>query len=363
MRILQVCSGTLVNGAIVHALLVTRALARRGHDVTMLCRPGAWIGAQLAADPVDVVCSELRRWPLGDLREAAALVRRRNCEAIQTHMSSAHSFGVLLRWMTGVPCVASAQSRHIQLHWAWNDCVVAASESTRRYHCRYNFVRPSRAVVIHNCVDPARFDRCGPETRAAVRRGWGLDENNLCVLCVADLVPRKGQIYLIEALAPLRQRFPHVRLILVGPAKDPAYAASVAQRTEQLGLSDVVVWAGQQHDLPAVYAAADLGVLPSLEETLPLAVLEAMAARLPVVATAAGGTPECVEHEATGLLVPPADPRRLSEALARLVCDEALRRRFAEAGRRRIEERFSIEHHATALEELFDRLVRQRRAA
>ncbi len=363
MRILQVCSGTLVNGAIVHALLVTRALARRGHDVTMLCRPGAWIGAQLAADPVEVVRSELRRWPPGDLRAAVALVRRRGCDVIQTHMSSAHSFGVLLRWMTGVPCVASAQSRHIQLHWAWNDCVVAASESTRRYHCRYNFVRSARSVVIPNCVDLTRFDHCGPEMRAAVRRGWGLDENHLCILCVADLVPRKGQIYLIEALAPLRQRFPHIRLVLVGPAKDPAYAARVAQRAEQLGVSNAIIWAGQRHDLPEVYSAADLSVLPSLEETLPLAVLEAMAARLPVVATAAGGTPECIEHGATGLLVPPADPKRLSEELARLVGDETLRRRFAQAGRRCIEERFSIEHHAAALEEVFDRLVRQRRAA
>lgn len=329
----------------------------------MLCRPGAWIGAQLAADPVEVVHSDLRRWPPGDLRIAAALVRRRGYEVIQTHMSSAHSFGVLLRWMTGVPCVASAQSRHIQLHWAWNDCVVAASESTRRYHCRYNFVRSARAVVIPNCVDPARFDRCVPEMRAAVRRGWGIDEDHLCILCVADLVPRKGQIFLIEALAPLRQRFPQIRLVLVGPAKDPAYAAHVAQRAEQLGASKAIVWAGQRHDLPAVYAAADLGVLPSLEETLPLAVLEAMAARLPVVATAAGGTPECIEHGTTGLLVPPADPQRLSDALARLVGDETLRRRFAQAGRRCIEERFSIEHHAAALEEVFDRLVRQRRAA
>lgn len=329
----------------------------------MLCRPGSWIGAQLAADPIDVVHSNLRRWPPGDLRAAAALVRRRGYEVIQTHMSSAHAFGVLLRWMTGVPCAASAQCRHIQLHWAWNDCVVAASESTRRYHCRYNFVRPARTVVIPNCVDLTRFARCGPAERAAVRRGWGLEERHFCILCVADLVPRKGQIYLIEAIAPLQQRFPHIRLVLVGPAKDPAYAARVAQRAEQLGASNAIVWAGPRHDLPEVYSAADLGVLPSLEETLPLAVLEAMAARLPVVATTAGGTPECIEHESTGLLVPPADPHRLSDVLARLICDEALRHRFAQAGRRCIEERFSVEHHAAALEEVFNRLVRQRRAA
>lgn len=329
----------------------------------MLCRPGAWIGSELAADPVEVVRSDLRRWPPGDLRDAADLVRRRGCAVMHTHMSSAHSFGVLLRWMTGVPCVASAQSRHIQLHWPWNDCVVAASESTRRYHCRYNFVRSTRAVTIHNCVDLTRFDRCGRETRGMVRRSWGLDDEHLCILCVADLVPRKGQIYLIEALAPLRQRFPHLRLVLVGPAKDPAYAARCVQKADLLGLSDSVVWAGARHDLPEVYSAADISVLPSLEETLPLAVLEAMASRLPVVATTAGGTPECVEHEATGLLVPPSDPQRLGAALARLITDETLRHRFARAGRRRIEEQFSIEHHAAALEQLFDRLARKRRAA
>lgn len=363
MRILQICSGVLVNGAIVHALSVARALARRGHTVTMLCRPNSWIGEQLRDDPVEVIPCELRRWPPRQLREAAALVRQRRIEVIQTHMSSAHFFGILLRWLTGVPVVASAQSRHIQLHWRWNDCVVAASEATRRYHCRYNLVPARRTITIPNFVEPDRFVVDRPAVRVAMRQQFGLNDDHLCLICVADLFPRKGQRYLIDALAVIHKRFPSLRLLLVGPPKDPRYTRLVAERAKQLGVDQSIIWAGPRRDLPELFAAADVKVLSSLEETLPLAVLEAMAAGLPVVATAAGGTGECLEHGRTGLLVPPADVAALADAMAQLAADAQLREQFGSAGRERVRQQFSVEHHIAALEQVFETLIAKRRAA
>ena len=363
MKILQVCSGTLVNGAIVHALMVTRELARRGHHVTLLCQADSWIGEQMATEPVRVVYSNMRRWPPHELGRVATLVRRRGIDVIQTHLSRAHFFGVLLRWMTGVPCVATAQSRHFQLHWMFNDCVVAASEATRTFHCRQNLVRPSRAVTIHNFADVRRLHHPAADARQRVRREFDVPDDALLIGSVGDLVPRKGQLSVVEALPRVLAAAPNARLVLVGPAKDPDYTALVRQRAEQLGVAAAVVFAGRRDDMPDVYAALDIKILASLEDSLPLAILEAMAAGLPVVATTTGGIPECVHDGKTGLLVPPGDSDALATALVRLLGDPALRRACGQAGQQLAAQSFSPESHARALEGVFARLIRHRAAA
>jgi glycosyltransferase involved in cell wall biosynthesis len=363
MKILEICSGTLVNGAIIHVQLLCRELARRGHRVWAACRPDSWIGQQLADGPAEVVWSSLRRWPPGELRRVAQLVRQERIDVIHTHLSSAHFFGVLLRWMTGVPCVATAQSRHFQLHWMFNDRVVAVSEATRAYHCRWNLVRPGRTVTVHNFVDDRAIQAVPQQTREAVRRQLGVPDNALLAGAIGDLFPRKGQLGLVEAMSQVLREVPNAWLLLVGPAKDPRYTAQVRARAEQLGIGGRVVWAGQRDDVHCLLAAMDVKVLASLEESLPLAILEAMAAGLPVVATRVGGIPECVRHGETGLLVPPDDRTALAAAIAALLNDGELRRTFGAAAQRCIRERFSPESQTAAIERVFSDVAARRKAA
>ena len=153
MRIMEIVSGAGENRAVTHCLLLARELARRGHPVTLVCRPGAWIARQLPVHPVDLIESDLHRWPLDELRRIAAVARESRIEVVHTHMSRAHSFGVLLRWTSGLPCVATAQSRHVRLHWMFNDRVIAVSDTTRRFHRSYNLVRADRIVTIPDFVD------------------------------------------------------------------------------------------------------------------------------------------------------------------------------------------------------------------
>ena len=172
MNIMEIISGTRVNGAILHCLLLSRELARRGNTVTLVCLPGAWIGEQAAGEGIEVVHSDLHRWPMDELRRIGRVVRQRKIDVIHTHISRANFFGILLRWFGGVPSVATAHSRHIQLHWMFNDRVIAVSEATRRYQRWHNFVRAGRIETIYNFIDHGRLASVPADARRACANRW-----------------------------------------------------------------------------------------------------------------------------------------------------------------------------------------------
>ncbi len=357
MHVLEIVSGTTINGAVSHCLLVSRELARRGHRVTAVCRPEAWVAPQFRAAGVDVITSDLRRWPPGELRRIGGFARKNGVDVVHTHMSRAHLFGVLLRFRSGVPCAASAQSRHFQLHWMFNDLVIAASEATRRYHVRWNLVPSGRIVTIANFVDIDLFAPPSDEARRDSRAEWGLDDDDLLLGVIGHLFPRKGQLYLVEALPEIVAATPGVRLILVGDV-NIHYVDQVKDAACRGGVADRIIWAGQHDNVRPVLEALDVCVLPSLEETLPLTVLEAMASGLPVVATAVGGTPECIVDGQTGVLVPPADPPALARAIIPLLQEADRRRQLGAAARCHVEEHFSIASQLPRIEEALARAAR-----
>ncbi len=363
MNILEIVSGIGLNGAIRHCLLLSRELVRRGHRVMLVCRPEAWIAAEMASSPVEVVPSDLHRFPADELRRIADLARRKRIDVIHTHMSRAHFFGVLLRYLSGVPCVATAHSRHFQLHWMFNNLVIAVSEATRQFHRRWNLVSPRRIVTIHNFVDQPAVSAGDPGCRGDVRRSLGAEASSLLLGAIGDVIPRKGLLYLVRALPPVLAAAPQTRLAVVGRDGPADYVARVKSAARELGVADGILWVGHRGDVPAVLAALDLCVLASIEESFPLAILEAMSVGLPVVATAVGGVPECVRHGETGILVPPADSEALAAALLDLLCDPARRRRFGEAGRRRVLEQFSLESQVARIEAALSSVAHHARSA
>jgi len=357
MKIMEIISGRSINGAIIVCLATARALRARGHEVTVVCRPGAWIAEQLKYDDIDVLPCELRRWPPHDLRQVVGEIRERSIDVLHTHMSSAHFFGVLLRKLSGTPCVATAHNRLFQLHWIFNDYVIAVSDAVRRYHHRYNLVPNSRMEVVHNFVDIPRFAGVDRAEGVAVRQELGIPADARLLTVVGDVIPRKGLLYVARALPELHRRFPNIHLLSLGTNKTE-YGDQIRRELETMGLTDHVTWGGLRRDVERVLAATDIFVLASIEEAMGIAILEAMSASLPVVATAVGGIPECVTHEETGLLVPPADPAALAEALTRLLADDELRSRFGARGLEIVQERFSQEMYAQRIEEILHRVVR-----
>lgn len=361
MRIIEIISGTGVDGASQHGLLLSRELARRGHAVTVVCRPDAWIRRELASVPVEVVESDLHRWPVDELWRIAGVARRKRIEVLHTHMSGAHIFGVLLRWLSGVPCVATAHAESRRWHWVLNDRVIAVSEATRRFLRTNTFVSRSRIEVIPNFVCPFRFATVPPETRAALRASFGIQPSTPLIGFVGRLFQGKGWHDLVRVFSRVLMAEPRTRLLVVGDGA-ANYRSALESEATRLGVAPQVIWAGPRFDIPEVLAALDVFVSPSPQEAFGLSVLEAMAAGLPVVAVAVGGLPELVCNGETGLLVPLGDDDAMLRAIVTLIRDENRRRRLGETGQRHAREYFSPEIQVPRIEAAFARTIRSRRS-
>ena len=362
MRIIEIIAGAGVNGAIQHGLLLSRELAQRGHAVTVVCRPDGWLRRELASGPVAVVESDLHRWPVDELWRVAGIARRQRVEVLHTHSSRAHIFGVLLCWLSGVPCVATAHAESRHWHWMLNDRIIAVSEATRRFLRANTFVSHSRIEVIPNFVCHSRFGTVPPETRARLRASFGIEPSTPLLGFVGSLFEGKGWHDLVRVFSRVHLTEPNARLLVVGDGA-ANYRAMLESEATQLGVAPHVIWAGQRFDIPEVLTALDIFVSPSLKETFGLAVLEAMAAGLPVVAVAVGGVPELVRHGETGILVPLGDDDAMLGAILALIRDENRRRKLGKTGQRHAREHFSAEIQMPRIEAVFARAIRSRRNA
>lgn len=206
----------------------------------------------------------------------------------------------------------------------------------------------ARVHLIRNGVDLARFENA--KSRAATRAAIGTEQDAVVVSCVANLIPYKGHADLIDALVPLRGKS-NWELWCVG--RDDGIGTALGARAAAAGIADRVRFLGARSDVPDLLAAADIFALASHEEGSPNAVLEAMTARLPVIATNVGGIPEAVEEGKTGLLVRPHDPAALAAALLRFIEDSALCETMGQAGRARIEAEFSLDACVRSYAELY----------
>lgn len=212
--------------------------------------------------------------------------------------------------------------------------------------------------VVHNGIDPARFRQApvlaleggsGAPT-PALEGGSGGATARPVVLTAARLISQKGHIHLLEAAA----RIPEALFQLAG---DGPERASLEAKARELGVNDRVRFLGYREDVPALLASCDLFVLPSLYEGLPLAMLEAMAAGKPVIASAIGGIDEAVVHDETGILVPPADPAALAGAIRQVLFNPPLARRLGAAGRARVERDFSAESMVQGVVRVYDEVL------
>jgi glycosyltransferase involved in cell wall biosynthesis len=247
--------------------------------------------------------------------DGVRLARRAGCTAV---VQSQH-----------LPYLVSSPRKRRALHHAVEevDRLIAVSEGLRRSYCRIG-VPEERFSTVPNGVAPLS-DRIG---RDAARAALGLDPRQPVVLTVGRLTHMKGQWHLVDAVPALLDRFPDLAVVLVGhgPLRE-----ALEKRAAGLGVGGAVRFTGHRTDARRLLAAADVFVLPSRHEGMPLVALEAMEAGLPVVATRVIGTEEVVEDGITGALVRPGDPAALGAALGRLLADPALRRRQGDAGRRR----------------------------
>jgi glycosyltransferase involved in cell wall biosynthesis len=301
-------------------------------------------------------------------RALVGLVQKHQVDVIQTHLLrsldflvatlrfgtkrplvfwTVHNFNFALRpeqlprfrWLAGAKQAAHSGLYRRMAHWV--NGFIAVSNDVEAGILKTIGPVQERITIISNGVDTRRYH--APADRSATRCTLGFAEDAILYTVVGTLKEQKGHRYLIEAFAPLISATPHLHLLIVG---DGELRRSLESQVRAAGIEGNVHFLGNRSDVPAILAASDVFVLPSLWEGLPMALIEAMASGLPVIATAVSGSQQVVERGRSGILVPPGEVIPLRQAIEALIANPEWARLLGTAARRRIEEAYSAQRQA-----------------
>ena len=306
-----------------------------------------------------------RPWDVLGIR---AYLREVAPDIVHTFLLTASLYGRPAAMLAGVPIVIGTEVNiyerkrpHHALAERWlmrgTDRVVVSAESVRDFYVRQVHADPGKVDVIYNAVDWAALDTT--MTRNELRAAVGVPADAPLACIIARLTEQKAHGVLLDAIAE-NADLASLHLLIVG---DGDLRDVLRARAETLGLAARVHFLGARRDLGNLLQASDLFVMPSLWEGLPLSMVLAMGAKLPVVATRVAGIPEIVRDGQTGLLVPPGDKRALAAALARLSADPALRDSLGAAAAAFVRPRFGTDGYVASITDLYDRLLAEKGAA
>lgn len=368
--VLHVIPQLPVGGAETLVFHMVRGLDRRrfAPAVCVLGELGP-MGAEMERVGVEVTALESFRAPgrlVRVVRGLARLIRGRGVQIVHTHLYHGNYYGRLAAFTAGAPVtVASVHNVYdrVKAHRRWinrvlgrrTDAILAGSETVRQDILRWDGVRADKVRILPYGIDLDPY--LTPMDREAARRALDVPPGPAVIGTVSRLEVQKAQDLLLRAFATLRAAGTDAVLLLVGDGREKARLQELANT---LGLQDRVRFLGTRRDLPLLFAAMDVFALPSRWEGTPLALIGAMAAALPVVATPVGGVTTVVEDGKTGRLVPVEDAEALAAALGEALHDRATSRALAEAGRNHVMETCSVAAMVRGLEALYLELLEKK---
>jgi glycosyltransferase involved in cell wall biosynthesis len=365
IRVAHIEMGSHLYGGAQQVLYLLEALSSSDVTSTLICPVGSAIGK--AARERGVAVEEVGY--RGDLDwvvlpKIKRLLRQRSIDLVHVHSRrGADVWGGLAARQVGLPCVISRRVDHHEAWWwagfkyALCDHVIAISEGIRAVLLA-DGVSAEKVSCVRSAVDFERFQTVSDSP--GVKARFGLPDDSVVVGMAAQLIPRKGHDVLLEAVSALKDRWPQLRVLIMG--KGPL-ATSVAQQIEAMDLEEQVRCVGFLTDIETVLPHLAFLVHPARTEGLGVALLQAASAGLAVIASRAGGMPEAVLDEETGILIPPGDAQALVAAMERLLSGPALANEYGAAGRRRMADEFSINAMAVGNLSVYRRLISSRRDA
>lgn len=346
-------------------------LRDRGHGVKLACRPGSRLEKWAGESGIEPTPVDMRPASLSAVLKLRSIILRERPDVVHLHSARAHVLGSAAARLAGPvfsedrvgvwPGIVIATRRMddpIHMVWpnsgaygSWTTAIVAISSAVREVLLHAG-VDERKIRLIESGADVSRFEQAVPDP--GLRASLGIDASLPIVCAAATLAERKGIRHLIDAASVLGARSAPVHLIIAGDGEQRNELESFAR---EKGVS--ASFLGFRDDMPAILASSDVFAMPSLAEGLGVAVLEAMAAGRPVVASAVGGLRESVLDGVTGFSVPPANPEALAEAIARLIANPSMAAQFGAAGRARARSNYSLENMARKNEALYVELVEQ----
>ncbi len=348
LSVLQICSASqAIYGAVQSLMTLARMQREVGTRVEFLTFAGKQFGGQVRAEgfPVHEVKVGAKIDPRAILRMRRVILDGR-FDLVHTHLSTSSVNGCIAARFAKVPSIATVHGMSGKLSFSAATHLIAVSEEVKRHLVRQG-VRGEKISVVHNglAADFKVLDR------ATARLNLGISDTDLVVGTVSRVTPKKGIEDALAAVAGLKQEFPALRYLVVGDGDGLELCRALAN---DLGIAPSVTFAGYQTEVGEFLPAMDLFLFPTHKEAMGIALVEAMAAGLPCVATNVGGIPEVVTRE-TGRLTPAKDPQALERECAALLRDASLRAKMSKAALERCHESFS----AVAMERGTDAVYRQ----
>jgi glycosyltransferase involved in cell wall biosynthesis len=366
LTIIQCVNNLDIGGAERLVLALSRELTATGHSTLIACiEEAGGLAAAAQEDGLSVVAFHAQRHgKLATIQALRALARQHRPSVIHSHNFKPCFYGAVAR-LTGA-AVGHVQTRHgiftrAPKNHRWYrtmrpgvDRFVAVSTESQQMLAHITGLSVERVPVILNGVDTSQFSPV-PDRRA-LRATLGLPLDVLAIVSVARLAPEKDFGTMLRAFALVRQYRQDVELWIVG---DGPQRAALEQQAQGSGLSSAVRLFGVRTDIEQVLPAADIFSLSSISEGLPIAVLEAGAAGLPIVATAVGEIPHMVNPPECGLVVNSGAPQPLAAAYLELLRNPARRAQMGAAARQRVVEHFSLETMCRQYAELYEELLQR----
>ena len=366
LRIVHLVETLEIGGTETQAVQTALRQAAAGHNVSVAClRSEGPLQAvlQAAGIPVREFRKGRKLLSIEGVRQLFRLIlflRKNRFDVLHSHDLMSNLLGVPAARVARITRIISSR-RYLDLEWwsGWwrtqiaglayklSHHVIVNSASIRDLLVHREGIKRQKITVLPNGIDIERFSTANYKAPELSSRST----ISTIIVVVANMYsPIKGHATLIKAAVDVCRHSPNTLFALIGDGKE---RPSLEKQVRDASLSNNFLFLGSRKDVPELLACCDISVLPSDSEGFPNAVLESMAAHLPVIATSVGGVPEVIHDEITGLLVPPADPSALSATILRLLNDQELRNRLADAGHKHVIERFSFERLIGSLEALY----------
>ena len=360
MRIVELVNNLEIGGAERMVVDLALGLQARGHVLSVICLRGAGPLARLLREAGIEVCTldKGEGFSLKAARTLARHLRRLQVHVIHTHNPLVHHYGALAARLAGVPVAVNTfhgpgnltglgrTQMIFDASCLWSDRIVPCCDAVDLHLRKVTLIARRKLAVIPNGIPLERFRRILPRE----------PDGHFVIGTVGRLVPVKDHASLLKAFALLRREAPQSRLEILG---EGPMRATLERTARELGIDQNVVFHGSSLDVPGFLSRLDTFVLCSLSEGLPLTLVEAMAAGLPVVGTSVGAIPELVRSADCGWLSNPGDPAQLAARLLEsLHCKTRVERGLR--GRDYAVEHNSIESMTSAYEHLFDKVLRMK---
>lgn len=315
-------------------------LRSRGQDVAFVTFKGRHLGSHVRSEGFEdhQVKVRFKVDPFA-IASIARIVRRTRADVVHSHLSTSSINGSFAARLANVPGVATVHGLSGKLSFLPAEHLIAVSAEVRR-HMIQQGVNESKISIVPNGIV---LSQATPPDRTAARLALGLPLDAPVVGTTARLTPLKGVDHALYAFAKIVQDLPNARYVVFGSGPQ---SAGLQELVETLGISANVQFVGYREDVPALLPALDVFLFPSLREAMGIAIVEAMAAGLPSVATRIGGIPEVLTPE-TGRLVAPSDPVAMAEATLDYLRDPVLRKTVGSAAAERARTEFTAQRMAS----------------